>query len=120
VALVCPKCERGTLKVTAAIELAPTARADEMAVQMVACPTCSFGGVAVYEESRRGALDDEWVNHMAYAATEEGLRAARRLIRACPHKRDPRCGCASHRALADYGTVQGVEWEHPMPIVFRR
>ena len=51
----CPECLTKSLKITAKLELPPDSRSDEITVQVVACSRCGFAGVAVYEESRRGA-----------------------------------------------------------------
>ena len=59
---VCPRCGKpGTLGITHAIELPATLSpgSDELALQLLACAACGLHAVAVYEESRRGALDRE-------------------------------------------------------------
>jgi hypothetical protein len=95
----CPECSRSSLKVAQRIELPPDSRSDEITLQIVTCSQCDFAAIAVYEESRRGALFDESVDHRAYRTTPADLKALRRAIRNCPKPRDPRCRCASHQRL---------------------
>jgi len=123
-ALRCPKCKAGALKVVAALELGPDKRSDEVAFQVVACTACGFEGVAVYEESRRGALDDESWSHTAWAADDSAIAAARRLIASCRRPRYATCTCPAHaRARGvvrgeNIPELEGVDWETPLPIHF--
>jgi hypothetical protein len=71
-----------------------------VALQLVTCTQCGFSGAAVYEESRRGALDSEAWNHRGYRLSEHGLRTLREAMLACPAPRDSGCECATHRTLA--------------------
>jgi hypothetical protein len=96
----CPSCSSPrSLGITSKIELPPDARWDEIALQVVRCSRCDFWGLAVYEESRRGALDSEIVHHTGYYVKDEDLRSIQRLIQKCPRSMDPRCGCSIHRKL---------------------
>ncbi|MFL5383787.1 MAG: hypothetical protein ACJ8GN_14805 [Longimicrobiaceae bacterium] len=96
----CPECGvPGTLAITAAIELPPDRRSDEIALQLVACARCGFRAVAVYEESRRGSLDSEAVDHAGCRVPAETLDAIASQIAACPDPGNPACACASHRRL---------------------
>jgi hypothetical protein len=94
----CPECQ-GTLRITARLELPPDSRSDEITLQTVRCQDCGFAGIAVYEESRRGALDAESVDHRGFRIGAADLRALRRQMRSCPESSNPRCGCAAHQAL---------------------
>ena len=96
---ICPECKRKSLSITDRLELPPDSRSDEITLQIVACASCSFKGIAVYEESRRGALDDESVDHRSYAVSPGDLTRLRRLIRACRNRGNPRCKCETHRQL---------------------
>ena len=59
-AFVCPECHTSeSLRITRSLELPPDSRSDEITLQIIRCSSCRFAGVAVYEESRRGRLDDE-------------------------------------------------------------
>jgi hypothetical protein len=94
----CPECQ-GTLRITASLELPPDSRSDEITLQTVRCRDCGFEAIAVYEESRRGALGSESVDHRGFRIEAPDLRALRRQIRSCPRPRDPRCDCPAHQAL---------------------
>jgi hypothetical protein len=100
-ALVCPSCERiGSLRIVSWIALPPDSRSDEITLQVLACSRCDFTGVAVYEESRRGALDHESFRHIGYDVQPDTVVRIRHLINACPDRKNPRCQCASHRGLS--------------------
>jgi hypothetical protein len=98
-AFYCPECNTKALKIVTKIELPADARSDEIAVQTLRCGHCRFAAMAVYEESRRGALDDESIEHRGYRLSSQELRELRRQIRQCPEPRNPRCHCAIHRKL---------------------
>jgi hypothetical protein len=87
------------LRIQQRIELPPDSRSDEIALQIVGCERCGFEGIAVYEESRRGALDDDSFDHTGYRVSAHDLTQIRRVILRCPKPRDPRCTCTSHRKL---------------------
>lgn len=97
--LQCPECQRASLKIGPRIEIPPDGRSDEIMVQILVCSVCRFAGLGVYQESRRGGLDDESVDHVAYRVPPADLKHIRQLIRACPHPRDRRCQCPSHLKL---------------------
>jgi len=112
-AFQCPACRSpGSLQITSSIELPPDSRSDEIALQVVACARCGFRAAAVYEESRRGSLDSEAVDHVGHRVTGEALRSLAARIDACPEPGNPGCGCASHRQLGrtdDAGRWRGLE-----------
>jgi hypothetical protein len=81
------------------MELPADSRSDEITLQVVSCAGCGFAGIAVYEESRRGSLDTESVDHRGYRATPEDVAAVRRTISKCNNPRNPRCKCAAHTKL---------------------
>jgi len=96
----CPKCsEPKSLSITLSFELPPDNRSDEITLQIVECSQCGFAGIAVYEESRRGALDAESFHHTGYCVSAAGLRSLREMIEGCPDPRNSRCQCAVHRTL---------------------
>jgi hypothetical protein len=97
--LVCPECSSASLKVIASLELPPDSRSDEITLQIVRCSDCGFSAAAVYQESRRGALDSESVDHAGYRLPEAELRGLQRLIRSCPTPGNWRCDCEAHRKL---------------------
>lgn len=98
-AFFCPECNTKSLKIVAKIELPADSRSDEIAVQTLRCGRCHFAAMAVYEESRRGALDDESIEHRGYRLSPQELRDLRRDIRQCPEPRNPGCPCAIHQKL---------------------
>ena len=98
VAFQCPEC-RGTLRITDRIELPPDSRSDEITLQIVGCRDCRFAAIAVYEESRRGALDSESIDHRGFRLAAADLKALRKQMRSCPQRGNPRCECATHRWL---------------------
>jgi hypothetical protein len=96
----CPQCEQHfVLHVTDRIELPPDSRSDEISLQIVKCQTCGFSALAVFEESRRGALFPGTVNHTGYHVADAVLQQVSALLRACPDPRNPQCNCDSHRTL---------------------
>jgi hypothetical protein len=96
----CPTCQApGTLDILAAIELPPDSRSDEIALQVVRCELCGMRGLAVYEESRRGRLDTESIDHMGYYAPASAVEAVLQAIGSCPDPKNGRCSCAAHTQL---------------------
>jgi hypothetical protein len=101
VSFECPECSRaGSLRIVSSIELPPDSRSDEIALQVVECSRCDFAGIAVYEESRRGALDSESVDHRGYRIHEDDLQALKKAIQQCSKPRNERCRCRVHRRLS--------------------
>jgi hypothetical protein len=97
----CPECRAGdALRIVRSLELPSDARSDEITLQIVSCNRCRFAGIAVYEESRRGALDDDSFDHTGYRVSKRDLAALRRAMASCPEPRNPRCRCPAHR---EYG-----------------
>lgn len=96
----CPQClGLQSLQIIASIELVPDTRSDEISLQVVRCRDCRFEALAVYEESTRGALDSESVDHYGYQVARKDLFSIKSLIKGCPRPRDAGCSCASHRQL---------------------
>lgn len=72
---ICPACKEKSLAIIKSLDLGPDKRSDEVAIQCVECQNCEFKGIAIYEESRRGA--SESINHYGYkinAIKYQGLR----------------------------------------------
>ena len=98
--LVCPECDRLTLKITHQMKVEDEAR-DEAALQAVRCSSCGFTAAATYEEPRRGRLEEETVQHtgmavsqpdydaLAAALDEADADRARRLVDAARDKGAP-------------------------------
>jgi hypothetical protein len=106
----CPECSAtpGSLRIEASIELPSDIRSDEITLQIVSCSHCHFEAVAVYEESRRGRLDNESVDHTGFRVGKENVGTLRRLIGQCPSPRKSSCRCRAHRALG--GRDAGGRW----------
>jgi hypothetical protein len=98
---LCPECSSSqrSLEIKARIELPPDSRSDEITLQVVACSRCHFAGIAVYEESRRGALDDESFTHIGYRVSAKDLKKIRGMIQQCPQPDNWRCRCPTHQKL---------------------
>jgi hypothetical protein len=112
-AFTCPRCRGlGTLGITHRLELPSDARSDEITLQVVRCSQCRFEGLAVYEESRRGALDSESFTPIGYEADKAAVSAFKRAVRRCPSRGDPRCACAAHETYGQrdaHGRWTGLE-----------
>jgi len=108
----CPQCARlGSLFISARLEIPADAKWDEISLQIVRCRSCGFLGLAVYEESRRGALDSEIVHHIGYDADDEDLKSILRMIRKCPRPTDTKCNCSTHQTLGhkdEHGCWDGL------------
>ena len=104
---LCPSCKRPHLEITCGIELPPDSRSDEITLQALHCSACSFAATAVYEESRRGSLDSECVNHEGYGFPPARVEEIEELIGRCPEPSRGSCQCASHRLL---GRTKGGRW----------
>ncbi len=96
---ICPECGAPALTIAQRVELPPDGRFDEICLQVVRCGECNFGGTAVYAESRRGALDAEYVEHTGYRVSAAVLRKLSSLMAHCPAPGDKRCACATHQIL---------------------
>jgi hypothetical protein len=98
-AFVCPRClVSGSLEINLAMQLPADSRSDDITVQIVECNQCKFYGLAVYEESRRGALELEAWEHTGYwlEADSDGIITE---IKSCPEPMNANCRCPSHVAL---------------------
>jgi hypothetical protein len=96
----CPNCQgRKTLLIANRIELAPDARSDEISLQVLRCMNCGYEGLGVYEESFRGVLDSESVDHYGYDVNPDVVRNVDSLIKKCSKPKDSRCKCNSHQIL---------------------
>jgi len=59
----CPKCLGASMKITSSIELPPDSRSDEITVQTIKCTKCGFTGLGIYEETRRGSLNEDCIHN---------------------------------------------------------
>ncbi len=100
---LCPACgARGSLRIMRSLELPPDGLFDEIALQLLECLTCRFLGVAVYAESRRGALDSESWDHTGYTISREAWRELDDLLARCPAPDRDDCACSAHRRLSQF------------------
>ena len=93
---LCPECAQPALEIEASLELPPDAWWDEITLQLVRCARCTFKGAAVYQESRRGALDSEAVDHWGCRLREDAFAAFESAMKVCPDPRSLDCPCAAH------------------------
>jgi hypothetical protein len=108
----CPGCGAAdSLQIGRSIELGADARSDEITLQLVDCTTCSLRGIAVYEESRRGGMDAECVEHIGFRVAAAERARLEQLLAACPQPRNEGCGCAAHRELRRFDAAG--RWSAP-------
>lgn len=88
------------MKIVQSMELPPDTRSDEITVQTLKCKNCSFDGLGVYEESRRGALNSESFDHRGYYVKTSIIDYITKMIGLCPEPNNPRCNCPAHLALS--------------------
>ena len=108
---LCPECgARGTLRIRESLALPADSRSDEIALQTVACGDCSFTGMAVYEESRRGVLDSECWEHRGFRVPDATfVTRLEAMIRRCPDPSNAACACSVHETL---GSTDGAgRWQ---------
>jgi hypothetical protein len=89
----------GTLAIDHSIELPADARSDEIALQLVSCASCGLRAVAVYEESRRGSLDHECVDHQGWLIEPALYERLRGIALRCPAPQEKSCRCEAHHEL---------------------
>ncbi len=97
---LCPECSTpNSLEIAFKLELPSDSRSDEIALQIVKCSHCGFAGIAIYEESRRGALDSESFDHTGYHISADDLKTLEEAIKQCPEQTNHRCECPVHRTF---------------------
>jgi hypothetical protein len=108
----CPGCSRpDSLEIQASINLPPDSRSDEIAFQVLVCSRCGFRGLAVYEESRRGAFGAETWDHAGYRVGAPLVERVENLILSCLDPRNELCTCPAHQEL---GRVDNLgRWQYP-------
>jgi len=115
-AVSCPECSTpDSLHVERGMELPPDQWSDEIYFCIVECASCGFRGVAVFEESRRGALDSECMRSAVYRVPAEELSALQAAIEHCPTPKDRTCRCLDHLAVAQAHAqgerLRGGKWQ---------
>jgi len=81
------------------MELPADSRSDDISLQVVECLGCGFSALAVYQESRRGALDSEAWEHTCYRVHAQDLQRLLDAIKSCPEPNNPACTCSAHQQL---------------------
>lgn len=109
---LCPDCAGATLVAGRGIELPADSRSDEISLQALGCTSCSFRGIAIYRESRRGALDSESWEHLGYRVPENIRASIQDAIALCPEPGRRSCRCAAH-VLLGVQDSQGA-WAWPL------
>lgn len=77
---ICPRCSEPRLEITASKELGPDGSSDERSLQVIACGSCGFSGMALYEESRRGSFGSEHVRHQGWEVDSKNIDALKKLL----------------------------------------
>lgn len=115
-ALACPACGAADCELLQGIALPPDGSSDEIDLQAGRCRACQEPFGALYEESRRGALDHECWHHYVITRDAEEARGLAALIQACPDRDNTNCRCAVHRALEEHqGDFRAVLAARPVP-----
>jgi Zn ribbon nucleic-acid-binding protein len=97
VAFQCPQClTRDSLSITLAMQFPPDNRSDDITLQVVRCSNCGFQGLAVYEESRRGAWEHESWDHTGYQVGPEVLENLAEVLKSCQTPYNTACSCPAH------------------------
>ena len=105
----CPECKnQNTLNITYTIELPADSRSDEIALQTIRCNLCNFYGIATYEESRRGLLQDEAYEHLGFQTSKDTYGDLVKLLRTCPEPNNAHCLCVIHQQLGS--TDESGRW----------
>lgn len=100
----CPACGCADLAIEAVLRLDGDLLWDEIAVQTLACP-CECKAAGVYEEERRGRLDNETWRHHGYRLTDVQWQELAALLAACPAPHDDGCTCPAHMRLGAYDGI---------------
>jgi len=87
------------MQMKAAIELPPDGRSDEITLSVCECPLCKAMAVTVYQESRRGSLDDDSSEVAGYRLQAKDYSLLVDLIGRCPARERKHCECSTHRIL---------------------
>ena len=112
---VCPQCSGVSMNINKSIELPPDSRSDEIAVQTLKCLKCGFYGLGVYEESRRGSLDSESVDHRGYYVDDCTIASIEKMIGQCPEPKNSGCRCRIHRSFISINKFGRWNWLEKIP-----
>ncbi len=67
----CPQCQQNQLTIELTSDIEPDEYNDEAKLQTIVCENCNYKGIAIYQESHRGALDNYNFSHIGYTTPEE-------------------------------------------------
>lgn len=95
----CPDCGGAdALKMARRIVLPGDRRADEIALEILAC-ACGFKAIAVVELARRASLKDAAPERVGYRPPAAAVDLLAFLIAQCPKPAEEYCDCDAHAAL---------------------
>jgi Zn ribbon nucleic-acid-binding protein len=98
-AFLCPKCDQPRLEIELSIELPADDSWDENSVQLAACQACGLRAITLYQESRRGSLQDEAWQHFGAVISAEAYQLLAEMFSGCPAPMDRSCRCTAHRCV---------------------
>ena len=74
---LCPECRQKQLTIELSHDIEPDEYNDEAKLQTIICKNCNFQGIALYQESHRGNLDETNFTHTGYSVSEELYKQAK-------------------------------------------
>ena len=98
------------MQINESIELPPDSRSDEISVQILKCLKCGFNALGVYEESRRGNLDSESIDHRGYYVDDATIASIEKMIGQCPEPQKSVCRCRIHRSFSRVNKFGRWNW----------
>ena len=95
----CPDCGRAEAPgIARRIVLPGDRRADEIALEVLACP-CGFKAIAVTEQPRRAPLKHGAADRVGYRLPQAAVDLLAYLIEQCPEPAEEYCECDAHDVL---------------------
>lgn len=89
-----------SLGIAPGIELPPDCGSGEIAFQVIECFQCDFAGIAIYEESRRGAFRSESFHQIRNRVSREYLKALTKTIAERTEPGNWRYGYPAHHGFS--------------------
>jgi hypothetical protein len=99
----CPTCKPVAMHLVRSMELPPDSRSDEVTLSLYECGRCGCRAATVYEESRRGAMDDDSYHVDGFLLAEADYDLLRRIVGRCPAPSARQCTCPAHAILSRTG-----------------
>lgn len=106
----CPKCLGASMKITSSIELPPDSRSDEITVQTIKCTKCGFTGLEIYEETRRGSLNEDCIHNYGIYIDNLTYESMKKTFRQCPKPKESDCQCKTHHSLNQVNEFGRWNW----------